>query len=411
MGHLNQARECILRALAMLEENNEQSTELVHALTELAIIEKDQQNLVSARAHIEHALAMLHHHDAPRQRGSALVVQALIAELQNKITEALRLYDKALVAYRQAEDRENEAQVLYNMGVLYDHYYKPTKETLKKALAYYQQSLEINTEISALQGMADNLSAIAAIYQVRGDAELARKMHKQALQVYEGAKFLEGEIEVLTNLGVLERDERHFDAATQYLTSVVQKALEVDNPRLIAEAYRNRGDIALASEQLQAAIDDYMRVVEVTESMRALLQEDEALGYFTDERLKAYSNLVRLFVRMPEKSTLAFTYMERVKSREFLRRLSVSALPEPQSVPKALLEQESHLLVQLRQLVAELAAPTTTDRHIVVSNYQAAEKQLHGVWAEIEKYNPEYRDLRHGEPVPWQELKDILTFA
>jgi len=97
-----------------------------------------------------------------------------------------------------------------------------------------------------------------------------------------------------------------------------------------------------------------------------------------------------------------------VKSREFLRRLSVSELPRPRSVPEALLEQEAVLLAQLRQLAALLAATETVDPHAIFNDYQSTEKQLHTVWAEIGKYSQEYIDLRHGKPVSWNELQDLL---
>jgi hypothetical protein len=142
--------------------------------------------------------------------------------------------------------------------------------------------------------------------------------------------------------------------------------------------------------------------------MRALFQEEEALGYFDDDRLKAYSHLIRLLVLAQKDYVSAYKYLEQVKSREFLRRLSVSELPHPGSVPEALLEQEAVLLAQLRQSAVQLASPETANPQATFDDYQSIEQQLHGVWAEIEKYNQEYVDLRHGRPVSWNELRSLL---
>lgn len=406
LGNLDGAREYHRKALEILEPAND-PVEMARTLIELAIVDKDQQQLSKADASIRRAIRLLEGHDVSEQLAHALVVQALIFLLQNKVPRARSCYDKALKIYRQVGDRENEALTLHNLGQSYDGY-AASEEDYKIALTYYQQSLTINREIGAVSGVAEDIGSIAGLYQIQGKYELALQMHKESLQMYEDMGFLRGQINALTDLGILAREAQRFDLAEQYFTKALQFSLEMGSPGLVAEGYRDRGDNYLAMEQYAKAIDDFAQVVEVTESMRALFQEEEALGYFDDDRLKAYSHLIRLYVLAQKNNVSAYMCLERVKSREFLRRLSVSELPRPRSVPEALLEQEAVLLAQLRQLAALLAAPETVDPHAIFNDYQSTEKQLHTVWAEIEKYSQEYIDLRHGKPVSWNELQDLL---
>lgn len=100
--------------------------------------------------------------------------------------------------------------------------------------------------------------------------------------------------------------------------------------------------------------------------------------------------------------------MERMKSREFLRRLSVSELHQSPLIPQVLLEQESLLLAQLHQLDAALTGPSTADHYTTFHDYQFTEKHLNAVWTEMEQHDQEYVDLRRGRPISWKELQHIL---
>jgi tetratricopeptide (TPR) repeat protein len=241
-----------------------------------------------------------------------------------------------------------------------------------------------------------------------GQHELAQKLHEESLKVYQAVGFRQGQVDALTDLGILARDNQQFDQAKQYLSDALQIALEMGDLHSVAEAYLDRGDVCLTAHQFQEAMADYVHAVEVTESIRALLQETEALGYFNEARLTAYKHLIRLSIYSHNDTLSAFSYMERMKSREFLRRLSVSELPQSSLVPNELLEQEAQLLPQLRQLAAILASSAMTDGPLLLGRYQTTEKLLSDVWTEMKEYDQEYVELRHGMPISWKDVKNLL---
>lgn len=93
-------------------------------------------------------------------------------------------------------------------------------------------------------------------------------------------------------------------------------------------------------------------------------------------------------------------WTERVKAREFLRRLRLSQLLHSELTLKELLDQEAVLLTRLHQTALAPAVPNS-DRLSALRDYEAAERGLHTVWHEIEPIDQEYVSLRKGEPISW----------
>lgn len=358
-GNLKKAREYQGKAFEVAQANGN-VLERVEALLERAILDKDQQRLLEAKTTIEYALQLLGKYKAPRLRGHIYTVRALLALLGNQLEEARPNYAKALAAYRRAGDRENQALVLHNLGQMYDHHVHSARG-YKLALSYYSKSLQINRDIGAKVGEADDFGSIAGLFQLFGELELAQKMHQAALEAYRSAGFRQGELDALTDLGILARDEQRFDDAHTYLSEALQIALAMGNLREIVSVYFHRGDLFMVMHHFEEAAADYARAAETTESIRALLQEAESLNYFDDDRLMAYEYLIRLAFFIQQDSSLAFFYMERLKSRAFLQRLRLSPLWNTTALPTALVDQETRLLLLLRQLTAAMDSSAAND--------------------------------------------------
>lgn len=407
MGNLKVALQCHETALDILGQINN-SAGIGRTLTELGIVHKDMEQLTEARINFEQALTLLTEQDSLRDRGHALIGLGLTLEQFNDDKGSFHCYEEALDAYRQVGDRENEALALHNIGVLYDN--KATsEEDLEIALAFYHQALEINKEIGAELGVADNLSWIAGIYQVRGDYEQAKEVHEQVLNMYEKMGFREGQVDTLVTLGMLARDSQDFNRAERNMSDALTLAQEIGNPRLVYEALLNRGDVYLLANKLHAAAEDYTAAATEVEAIRVnLLLEEEAIGFFNESRLEVYDRLVRLYARglnSPEKAQM---WVEQAKAREYLRRLRLSELLHTARVPQELLAQEALLLTQMKQAATALSEPDQQGQSFALEDYKAADGNLYSLWKKIESFDREYVSLRRGELVSWEEIKRLL---
>jgi tetratricopeptide (TPR) repeat protein len=405
-GNLDQARQYQQQALRVARAAGDVLA-IVEALLEQAILDKDQQRLLAAKTTIDYALELLGRRRAPRLRGHIYTLRALIALLLNQLTEAQTRYTRALAAYRRAGDRENQALVLHNLGQLYDHHIN-TPQRYSLALSYYTRSLKINREIGAKVAEADDLGAIAALFQLFGKLELAEKLQQAALQAYRSAGFRLGERDALTDLGILAREEQRFAEARAYLLEALQLTRAMGDQRGIVDAYFHCGDLSMVMEHFEEAAADYAHAAEATESIRALLQEAEALDYFDEARLMAYDYLIRLAVSIQRQHALAFFYLERLKSRAFLQRLRLSPLLPAGDIPATLVDQEAHLLSQLRQLTSALVTAPAHEGPDLLRDYQEREARLHTLWTQMGHYDQEYVSLRSGTPLAWPEVQHLL---
>ena len=403
LGDLNAARRRHQAALDAFEAMGDQAG-MARVLTDLGVVHKDQGRLTEARASFERALTLLVDQGTPRARAHALLGLGLTLEMLHDVEGARRRYLEALPAYRQANDQENEALTLHNLGQLHDN-----QEEFEAALDYYRQSLEINQAIGAKLGVVEDLGALAAIYQVTGRPDQARELHEGALYLYVEMSHRRGQVWTLVDLGILARDMGDFDAAERYLTDALGLAQEMGDPHEIYEVHLNRGDMHLIAGRAREAAQDYAAAVEAVESIRAsLLLEEEALNYFDAPHLEAYDRLVRLCAGPLNDGRHALVWAERAQAREFLRRLRLSEIVQSLRSPEGLVDRETELLIQLRRSIAALSAAGEPDRLATVRAYAAAEKALRAVWIEIESFDPEYVALRQGEPASWEALRGCL---
>ncbi|NET72521.1 MAG: tetratricopeptide repeat protein, partial [Sphaerospermopsis sp. SIO1G2] len=460
LGNLNVAKQYYKSALELVKKIDNQ-LEIASLLNEIGIICKDQGQLTVARAYCEQALALLKKEDAADIQASVLFSLALILELMHDIQRAQEYYQQALQLYRLVGNWENAALTLHNLGQLSDN-----QNDLQDALEYYFQSLAINLKYQYIVAIADNLSALASlistVYQIIEnleqqadnpleniplkfwqimsawrqmleeaiiahdqkikyeyldliyaltsvkDLQSAIKMHKQVLKFNQKIGYHRGQIKILIDLSLLVRDAKKLDLAQEYLTQALSIAGNEANPDDLYNIYFNRGDICMMADQVAKAINDYKAGVEIAESIRAnLLLEQEALDYFAWPNLTVYDRLVRILSRLGNHKE-ALDWVEKAKSREFLRRLRLSEIKAGDNIPNELINREMQIIKQLRQAATKLEAIDKSELMNVLRNYQQLEKNLYQLWNEIEGLAPEYVALRQGNPASWQDLQKCL---
>ncbi|MCY7382989.1 MAG: tetratricopeptide repeat protein [Microcoleus sp. CAN_BIN18] len=111
-----------------------------------------------------------------------------------------------------------KANTLYELGWIQNDWGNP-----KEAIAFYQQSLELQEKIGNLQGKAATLHCLAIIYANQGDVEKAIALYQQSLELQEKIGNVQGTTATFAMLGQLLAAQGDFEKALNYL----QQSLEI----------------------------------------------------------------------------------------------------------------------------------------------------------------------------------------
>jgi len=131
--------------------------------------------------------------DAEHDPEAARVESSLRYELANlcvtrgDLDRALALYQESLQLKEQIGDLKGKAASLHAMAQVY-----LTRGDLDRALALYQESLQIDEQIGDLKGKAASLHAMAQVYLTRGDLDRALALYQESLQIEEQIGDLKG---------------------------------------------------------------------------------------------------------------------------------------------------------------------------------------------------------------------------
>lgn len=412
LGHLKTAVSLCKRALELF-----QSVADPHGASRasscLGIIYKDLGHLTEARARLTHALhllAPLLEQGVPLHlyQGHALVGLGLTLMKQHDFEEAARCFKQALEAYRQVDNpAEHLAAALHNLGAAYDNL-----EQYNIAKDYYEQSLKLNQQIDSKLGIADDLNALASLHLLEEEFSAARELDLEVLHLYEQLGHGRGIIQTRIDLAIIAREEGNLPQAEEHLTKALRVAGEVGDPQQLHEVLLNRGDVRLMGSRWREAEEDLMAAAEVLERTRLLLLgEEEALGYFSGEYAGTYERLVQLHARVFQDGRQALLWLERGKARELIRRVGVGARLRPRQAPADLEMAEAHLLERLQQTAASLSAGGETWQLEALQAYTAIEAELRAIWSRLAHFDPQYVELRRGQPVAWERLGECLQRA
>jgi tetratricopeptide (TPR) repeat protein len=191
-----------------------------------------------------------------RKAGYLLLAPAMQASNEGKMTEALEIYQKALLAFRQTDDRIGEAYVLDNIGEVYSKLGQHSK-----ALEYFQQALVICKKFGNREQEGTTLNNMGEVYSSLGKYPKAFEYYQQALAIHKefGDRVREGII--LTNIGRMYDTQSDYQKALDYFQQALVIHQEVGNRLvagatmgLIADKYSNQGDYQKALEYSQQAL-------------------------------------------------------------------------------------------------------------------------------------------------------------
>jgi tetratricopeptide (TPR) repeat protein len=190
---------------------------------------------------------------------------------QGCLDDALIYYQKALDLARVLNLREQIADNISNMGVIYKNQALPLgqagdqqgfKEKLKLAERCYLEAKEIDRQANNTHGLANDLNNLGIVYRHMQDRSKAIGAYQECIKVAEktGDRVLVGKAEM--NIGVIYNDIQKWDDAISYLKKALTSMSRggTDQAYSIAVvvynlgiAYFGKGDTRAAKKYFQEA--------------------------------------------------------------------------------------------------------------------------------------------------------------
>ncbi|MGD1936205.1 MAG: CHAT domain-containing protein [Cyanophyceae cyanobacterium] len=212
---------------------------------------------------------------ADRQRVAAVQLTGRGAQSYRsaQLQEAQDLYRQALELYQALGDREGEALILGNLGLIYGDLGQ-----FAEALEYAQAALEINRELGHRSRESTVLSNLGVIYGRQGQYEKALASYDAALALVRDLGDRRTEGSVLNNIATTyDRQERHAEALEKYQESLVILR-EVGNRAAEGGTLNNMGAVYMKQGKSAQAIEHYEAGLAISQELGDLAGEATALN-------------------------------------------------------------------------------------------------------------------------------------
>ncbi|MEG4631374.1 tetratricopeptide repeat protein [Microcoleus sp. AR_TQ3_B6] len=167
---------------------------------------------------------------------------------QGELAKAIALYEQSLELKEKIGNVQGKAATLHCLAIIY-----AKQGEVAKAIAFYEQSLELHEKIGDVQGKAATLHQLAGIYANQGEVAKAIAFYEQSLELKEKIGDVQGKAATLHNLAIIYANQGEVAKAIalyeqslelkEKIGSVQGKAATLHE---LAGIYADRGEVAKA---------------------------------------------------------------------------------------------------------------------------------------------------------------------
>ncbi|WP_445246367.1 CHAT domain-containing protein [Microcoleus sp. OTE_8_concoct_300] len=178
------------------------------------------------------------------------------------LRKAIAKWEEALKLYREAGDRRGEARTLTWIGAVYS-----ALGEKQKALEYYSQSLTLSRAVGDRRGEAVTLNNIGLVYDELGEKQKALEYYSQSLPLIRAVGARSTEALTLNNIGAVYSDLGEKQKALEYYSqslplfrAVGDRTGEATALKSIATVYYEWGEKQKALEYLSQSLPLFQAV-------------------------------------------------------------------------------------------------------------------------------------------------------
>jgi tetratricopeptide (TPR) repeat protein len=188
-------------------------------------------------------------------------------DLQGFYRQRAQLYEQVIAGSQREQDCYRKS--LNRLGLCYENLGQ-----YEKAIAYQQQSLEIEEEMGNRQGVASSLGNLGNCYKDLGQYEKAIAYHQQYHDISEEIGYRQGVTTSLNNMGeTLIKLENYSEAESKIQESLVISQ-EINDKVGIAYSFKALADIAHQTNQPQLALSHCQAAIALSQELGIPLVKD-----------------------------------------------------------------------------------------------------------------------------------------
>ena len=256
---------------------------------------------------------------------------------QHKISqfrESLQSWEQALTIYREIGYRQGEANSLGSLGNAYQ-----SLGQYQKAIDFHQQSLEMAREIEDRQGEAISLGNLGLVYDSLGQYQKAINFHQQSLEMARKIENRQGEANSLGSLGNAYYSLGQYQKAIEFYQQLLGISREIGYRQGESIALNNLGNTLLKTNQLAEAETALRASIQIHETLRFELVNNDHKASIFETQISAYHNLQQVLVAQTRFNE-ALEISEMGRTRAFVELLQQTLLTTPPQSPPYQGEEE-----------------------------------------------------------------------
>jgi tetratricopeptide (TPR) repeat protein len=171
----------------------------IRVLNELGIAYRSRSEYTTAKYYLEQALDLAKDDEEFRYlKANTLHELAGIYANQGEVAKAIAFYEQSLELKEKIGNVQGKAATLHCLAGIYAN-----QGEVAKAIAFYEQSLELKEKIGNVQGKAATLHQLAGIYANQGEVAKAIAFYEESLELKEKIGNVQGKAATLHCLAII----------------------------------------------------------------------------------------------------------------------------------------------------------------------------------------------------------------
>ncbi|MEC4812625.1 MAG: tetratricopeptide repeat protein [Scytonema sp. PMC 1069.18] len=268
----SQMREVSRGVLAQIQTQKDQQNEALR-LNELGLQQLNQGQFREALKVFEQALVIFREIENRQGEGATLNNIGLVYSNQGQYPQALEYYQQALAITLQIGDKTGESTTLNSIGVVYNN-----QGQYPQALEYYQQALAIRKKIGDKVGEGKTLNNIGAVYKNLGQYPKALEYYQQALAIAKRIGDKVGEGTRLNNIGAVYGRLGHYPKTLEYYQQALAILKKIGNKSGESTILNNIGLVYNNLGQYPQALDYYQQALTILKDTGQKLEQGGTLN-------------------------------------------------------------------------------------------------------------------------------------
>ncbi len=255
------------RALAEIEEvfykqdENTSSQEKIAAFILLGRVKYNMGLYLEALIHIDSAEVLIQKENINSLYPIILGIRIDLLLAQNKVKEAS---SSVLTAIRNAQ-KTNNYKNLAEFYQLQGYFFKENKQFNEAEIAL-KTAIKTSEKVNDLQVTAEGYHLLGSNYYAQSKFEPAIKSYIKAKSIWEELQDTLGQVVMLRNLSLANREIGNFDLANSYLFEALTFLKNGSNRKLEGEIYNLLGSLSVRSRNSKKALEDYTTSLTIREA-------------------------------------------------------------------------------------------------------------------------------------------------